>query len=133
MFYSIFHFSSVYLLSYLEIISGNGLDGIRSRTIIISEIQHWWSNSLEIAFSIVMIFGSYFIAEHFYVSGVIAVVVAGLIFGNYGAKVGMSDKIKMNIDSFFDTITFFANSSSFLMIGLEIKNINFSNKWGYII
>lgn len=80
-----------------------------------------------------MIFGSYFIAEHFYVSGVIAVVVAGLIFGNYGAKVGMSDKIKMNIDSFFDTITFFANSSSFLMIGLEIKNINFSNKWGYII
>ncbi|MGG0740517.1 cation:proton antiporter [Niallia taxi] len=144
----LFQISSLYLLSYLEMgwmgltegillflkfsIGGIIIGGIAG--FIFSQIIRAYDDfPLEIAFSIVMIFGSYFIAEHFRVSGVIAVVVAGLIFGNYGAKVGMSNKTKVNIDSFFDTITFFANSLIFLMIGLEIKNINFTHKWGYII
>ncbi|MED4041179.1 sodium:proton antiporter [Niallia taxi] len=144
----LFQISTVYLLSYIEmgwIGLGQGillflqfsLGGILiggAAGFIFSQIIRAYDDfPLEIAFSIIMIFGSYFVAEHFHVSGVIAVVVAGLIFGNYGARVGMSNKTKVNIDSFFDTITFFANSLVFLMIGLEIKNIDLSHKWGYII
>lgn len=88
---------------------------------------------LEIGFSMLLFFGSFFIAEHFHVSGVIAVVVGGLIFGSYGSKVGMSDKTQMNINSFWDVITLIANSFIFLMIGLEIKNIDFSDKWIMVI
>lgn len=144
----LFQISTVYLLSYIEMgWSGLGqgillflkfsVGGIfigGTAGFIFSQIIRAYDDfPLEIAFSIIMIFGSYFVAEHFHVSGVIAVVVAGLIFGNYGAKVGMSNKTKVNIDSFFDTITFFANSLVFLMIGLEIKNIDLTHKWGYII
>lgn len=144
----LFQISTVYLLAYIEmgwIGLGQGillflqfsLGGILiggAAGFIFSQIIRAYDDfPLEIAFSIIMIFGSYFVAEHFHVSGVIAVVVAGLIFGNYGARVGMSNKTKVNIDSFFDTITFFANSLVFLMIGLEIKNIDLSHKWGYII
>lgn len=144
----LFQISTLYLLSYLQMgwmglgqglviflkfsLGGIFIGGVAG--FIFSQIIRAYDDfPLEIAFSIVMIFGSYFIAEHFHVSGVIAVVVAGLIFGNYGARVGMSNKTKMNIDSFFDTITFFANSLIFLMIGLEIKNIDLSHSWGYIV
>lgn len=143
----LFQISTVYLVSYMEMglaglghgillflkfsFGGIAVGGITG--FIFSQIIRAYDDyPLEIAFSIVMFFGSYFIAEHFHVSGVIAIVVAGLIFGNYGAKVGMSETTKINIDSFFDTITFFANSLIFLMIGLEIKNIDLTKKWGYI-
>ncbi len=45
----------------------------------------------------------------------------------------MSDTTRMNIDSFWDVITLIANSLIFLMIGLEIKNIDFTNTWQAII
>lgn len=142
-----FQISTVYLLSYLEMgIFGLGqglllflkfsvggiIIGGAAGFIFSQVIRIYDDYPLEIALSIIMFFGSYFVAEHLNVSGVIAIVVAGLILGNYGRKIGMSDATKMNIDSFFDTITFFANSLIFLMIGLEIKNINLTGKWGYI-
>jgi len=96
---------------------------------LFSQFIHFYDDyPLEIAFSMLLFFGSYFIAEHFHVSGVIAVVVDGLIFGNYGARIGMSETTKMNINSFGDVITLVGNSLIFLMIGLEIRHIDFTDK-----
>lgn len=143
----LFQISSIYLLSYMEMGwtgLGNGillflkfsaggiLVGAFLGYVFSQLIRLYDDYPLEIAFSMLLFFGSFFIAEHFHVSGVIAVVVGGLIFGNYGAKIGMSEKTQLNIDSFWDTITLLANSLIFLMIGLEIKNIDFTDKWGMI-
>lgn len=143
----LFQISSVYLLTYLEMGwagAGSGLllflqfalGGMAVGAVLgfaFSQLIRFYDDyPLEIAFSMLLFFGSYFIAEHFHVSGVIAVVVAGLIFGSYGARIGMSDKTFMNIHSFWDVITLIANSLIFLMIGLEIRNINFADKWGMI-
>ncbi|MFB4324570.1 cation:proton antiporter [Priestia sp. BR_2] len=143
----LFQISSVYLLTYMEM----GWAGIGSGVLLILKfsiggiavggllgylfsqlIRFYDDYPLEIAFSMLLFFGSFFIAEHFHVSGVIAVVVGGLIFGSYGARIGMSDTTKMNINSFWDVITLIANSLIFLMIGLEIKHINFAEKWALI-
>ncbi|MGM0881510.1 MAG: cation:proton antiporter [Bacillota bacterium] len=140
----LFQISSVYLLSYMEL----GWMGVGSGLLLFLKfalggiiigailgylfsqlIRIYDDYPLEIAFSMLLFFGSFFIAEHFHVSGVIAVVVAGLIFGNYGARIGMSKTTKVNINSFWDVITLIANSLIFLMIGLEIKNIDFTDKW----
>lgn len=144
----LFQISTVYLLSYMEMgLGGFGsgillflkfsIGGILIGSILgymFSQIIRIYDDyPLEIAFSILLFFGCFFVAEHFHVSGVIAVVVGGLIFGSYGAKIGMSETTKVNINSFWDVVTFIANSLIFLMIGLEIKNIDFSNKWGIII
>jgi CPA1 family monovalent cation:H+ antiporter len=59
--------------------------------------------------------------------------VAGLIFGNYGAKIGMSPTTKVNIHSFWDVLALFANSLVFLLVGLEIAYIDLTDKWGLII
>ncbi|MCL6604466.1 MAG: cation:proton antiporter [Paenibacillus sp.] len=143
----LFQISSIYLISYMEmgwLGIGSGLllflkfslGGILIGAILgylFSQLIRFYDDyPLEIGFSMLLFFGSYFIAEHFHVSGVIAVVVSGLIFGSYGAKIGMSETTKTNINSFWDVITLIANSLIFLMIGLEIKNINFMDKWGLI-
>ncbi|WP_327204722.1 cation:proton antiporter [Paenibacillus sp. DMB20] len=103
----LFQISSVYLLTYMEMGwagIGSGLllflkfslGGIAVGTVlgfVFSQLIRLYDDyPLEIAFSMLLFFGSYFIAEHFHVSGVIAVVVGGLIFGSYGASIGMSER-----------------------------------------
>ncbi|MCF6092612.1 Na+/H+ antiporter [Microaerobacter geothermalis] len=88
---------------------------------------------LEIIFSMLLFYGAFFISEAFHVSGVIAVVIAGLIFGNYGARIGMSPTTKLNIKNFWDVAALVANSLVFLMVGLEIMRISLWDKWMYII
>lgn len=70
---------------------------------------------LEIIFSIILFYGSFILAEAVHASGVIAVVVATLIFGNYGAKIGMSPTTKLNINNFWEVTALLANSIVFLM------------------
>ncbi len=140
----LFKISSIYLLTYLEMgwsglghgillflqfAAGGALIGGVMGYIFSQIIRLYDDYPLEIAFSALLFFGSYFIAEHFHTSGVIAVVVAGLIFGEYGAKIGMSDETRTNINTFWDVITLLANSLIFLMIGLEIQNVQFNGNW----
>ncbi|WP_160723609.1 Na+/H+ antiporter [Bacillus sp. USDA818B3_A] len=88
---------------------------------------------LEIIFSVILFYGSFLLAESVHASGVIAVVVAGIIFGNYGAKIGMSPTTKLNINNFWEVTALLANSVVFLMVGLEITRIDFSDKWGLVL
>ncbi|MCM3116455.1 cation:proton antiporter [Neobacillus sp. MER 74] len=87
---------------------------------------------LEIIFSVLLFYGSFLLAEAVHASGVIAVVVAALIFGNYGASIGMSPTTKLNINNFWEVTALLANSVVFLMVGLEITQINLADKWGLV-
>lgn len=144
----LFQISSVYLLTYIDMgwsglahgillflkfaIGGFIVGGVMGY--IFSHITKLFDDyPLEISFSIILFFGSYFIAEHFQVSGVIAVAVSGIIFGNYGARIGMTPLTKMTIKTFWDVIALIANSIIFFMVGLEIANINFMGKWPWIL
>jgi monovalent cation:H+ antiporter, CPA1 family len=144
----LFQISTIYLITYMEM----GAAGIGSGILLFLKfsfgglvvglllgflfsqlLRPFDDYPLEVAFSALLFFGCYFIAEHFHVSGVIAVVAGGLVFGSYGAKIGMSEETKTNINTFWDSITQIANSLIFLMIGLEIRNIDFSKKWAMIL
>jgi CPA1 family monovalent cation:H+ antiporter len=65
-------------------------------------------------------FGSYIVAEQFHVSGVLAVVAAGLVSGNIGPR-GMSPSTRILVFNFWDYGAFLANSVVFLLIGLQIN------------
>ncbi|SFG28648.1 sodium/proton antiporter, CPA1 family [Halobacillus alkaliphilus] len=144
----LFKIASIYLLTYIEMgwaglgsgvllflqfALGGALIGLIIGYIFSQIIRIFDDYPLEIAFSALLFFGSYFIAEHFHTSGVIAVVVAGFMFGDYGAKIGMSKETKTNINTFWDVITLLANSLIFLMVGIEIRNIDFTGQWMLII
>ena len=143
-----FKISAFYLLTYLELgIEGVGLGvwefiKVISLGLIIggalgygfSHLTKYFDDyPLEIIFSMLLFYGSFLLAESVHASGVIAVVVAALILGNYGAKIGMSPTTKLNINNFWDVAALLANSLVFFMVGLEITRIKLTDKWGLIV
>jgi CPA1 family monovalent cation:H+ antiporter len=78
---------------------------------------------LENAITVVLAWGSFITAERLGASGVIAVVVAGLIMGNYGSRLAMSRRTRETIHTFWESIDFIVNSIVFLLIGIELQVI----------
>lgn len=76
---------------------------------------------LEITLTTIAAYGSFLTADRLHVSPVIAVLVAGLVIGNYGRKKGMSSTTQVAVDSFWEYAAFVVNSLVFLLIGLEIR------------
>ena len=67
----------------------------------------------------ILAFGSYVAAEQLHVSGVLSVVVAGLLVGNVGMA-GAAPSTKLMILNLWEYLGFLANSMVFLLIGLSI-------------
>lgn len=96
-------------------------------------IRHFDDFPLENSVSIALFYGTYFLSEALQVSGVIAIVTAGLVLGNYGRTIGMSEKTEQSIEVFWDTIAFIGNSLVFYLVGLEIQQMNISKYFPVII
>jgi CPA1 family monovalent cation:H+ antiporter len=75
---------------------------------------------IETALTVVLAYGAYLIAEHFEVSGVLAVATAGLMCGNIGPR-GMSPTTRIVLFNFWEVVGFLVNSFIFLLIGLQIQ------------
>lgn len=88
---------------------------------------------IEIGISIVLFYGAFEIADQFHISGVIAVCVAGLIFGNDGKRIGRSELTLRHMNSFWETVAFLANALIFFMVGLEVARIGFEGKWVIVL
>jgi CPA1 family monovalent cation:H+ antiporter len=80
---------------------------------------------VEITFTTVAAYGSFFLAEYFHCSGVLATLTAGLIVGNLGALGSISAQGRKSVESFWDYATFVANSLIFILIGIEESHENF--------
>jgi len=87
---------------------------------------------IEITLTTVVTYLTYIIAEYFEVSGVIAVIFAGLMVGNYGVKIGMSPTTRVSVKDFWEYIAFVINSVVFFIIGLEVSKIDFFSNYYYI-
>ncbi len=76
---------------------------------------------IEITLTTIVAYGSYLLAYHLQMSGIIATATAGLVVGNVGAKHGMSDRTRAALQSFWEYVAFLMNSLIFLLIGLEVR------------
>ncbi len=82
---------------------------------------------VETTLTTALAFGSYLLAETLHVSGVLAVVTAGIISGNTSRET-MSASTRLVVYNFWEYAAFIANSFIFLLIGLTIDlNILFEN------
>jgi CPA1 family monovalent cation:H+ antiporter len=103
---------------------GLALGWVASR--LIAQIDDYF---IEITLTTVLAFGSYLVAEQVHVSGVLAVVAAGIVNGNMGQQ-GMSPTTKIVLFNFWEYLAFLANSLVFLLIGLRINVLYLlSNIW----
>jgi CPA1 family monovalent cation:H+ antiporter len=115
------------------LVSGGGLVVGFILGILISQAIRFIEDSLiETTLTTVLAFGSYILAEQFHVSGVLAVVAAGLVSGNIGPR-GMSPSTKILVYNFWDYAAFIANSVVFLLIGIQIDLLVLLSDWQVIL
>ncbi|MCB1041414.1 MAG: sodium:proton antiporter [Acidobacteria bacterium] len=83
---------------------------------------------VEILVTLAMVAGGYALAQSLHTSGPLAVVVAGLLVGNHGRRLAMSDKTREHLDTFWLLIDEILNAVLFVLIGLEVLILTFSSK-----
>lgn len=77
-------------------------------------------HNLEVMITLALVTGGYALALKLHVSGPIAMVVAGLLIGNHGARFAMSENTRKSVFGFWDLSDEILNSVLFLLIGLEV-------------
>ncbi len=108
------------LVDFVRVAGGGFLIGLAFGWLASRLIAQIDDHLVETTITTVLAFGSYLVAEHLlHVSGVLAVVAAGLVNGNIGPQ-GMSPTTRIVVLNFWEYVTFLANSAVFLLIGLDI-------------
>jgi len=75
---------------------------------------------LEVLLTLAAVTGGYALASALHVSGPLAMVVAGLIIGNHGRALAMSQTTRRYLDMFWELLDEILNATLFVLIGMEI-------------
>ncbi|HEY7527324.1 MAG TPA: sodium:proton antiporter [Candidatus Limnocylindria bacterium] len=75
---------------------------------------------IELMISVVVAYGSYLLADRLGESGLIASVVAGLVFGSYGKEMGASRAGSVAMDTVWEFAAYLLTTFVFLLVGLAI-------------
>lgn len=84
---------------------------------------------VEITFTTLAAYGSFWIAEHYHLSGVLAALTAGLVVGNFRSSGLITLAGRQVLGPFWEYAAFVANSLIFLLIGAQEAQQHFKNLW----
>jgi CPA1 family monovalent cation:H+ antiporter len=84
---------------------------------------------VEITFTTLAAYGSFFVAEHYHCSGVLAALTAGLVVGNFRTSGSISAAGRHALGPFWEYLAFVANSLIFLLIGAQEAEQHFQGLW----
>ena len=80
----------------------------------------------EVLLTLAGVLGGYELAQRLHVSGPLAMVVAGVIVGNQGRALAMSDATRHHVDLFWELLDEILNAVLFVLLGLEIVVIAYT-------
>lgn len=123
-------------LQFLIVLSGGFLAGLIAGVLLAWTLRFFRTNDMVIiGLMLLMPFVTYLVAEHFEVSGVIAVVILGLSMSRLSRQ-KFAERVRSQSKNFWDVIIFLLNGLIFLLIGLQfpivLKEINEGEVWTYI-
>ncbi|MFP6895697.1 MAG: sodium:proton antiporter [Roseibacillus sp.] len=81
---------------------------------------------IEVLITLAVVTAGYRLASYWHLSGPLAMVVAGLMIGNKGRSLAMSEKTREHIDTFWELVDEILNAVLFLLIGLELLILDLS-------
>jgi CPA1 family monovalent cation:H+ antiporter len=113
-------------LLFLEEAVGGVLFGLTIGWLTYQMLKQVDNYQVEILLTLALVMGGYSLASVIHVSGPIAVVVAGLLIGNQGRMLAMSDHSREHIDTFWELIDEILNAVLFVLIGLEVLVLPFT-------
>jgi CPA1 family monovalent cation:H+ antiporter len=80
---------------------------------------------VEILVTLALVSAGFSLSRHLHVSGVLGMVVLGLIIGQSGRAVALSPVTQQRLDEFWELIDEFLNAALFVLIGVEILVLDF--------
>ena len=84
---------------------------------------------VEVLITLAMVMGGYAMALALHTSGPIAIVVAGLLIGNRGRVLAMSERTREHLDTFWELVDEVLNAVLFVLIGLEVLVLQFTREY----
>ncbi len=117
-----------YVAHTLAVEAGGGIVfGLVLGAILYYMIKSIDSYQEEVLLTLAGVIGGYALASYWHLSGPLAMVMMGLMVGNRGRALAMSDKTRHYIDLFWELIDEILNAILFVLIGLEIVMIAYSS------
>ncbi len=84
---------------------------------------------VEVLITLATVMGGYALATSMHLSGLIATVMSGLLVGNQGRLLGMSEKTRHHLDIFWELIDEILNAVLFVLMGLEVLILTFTEQY----
>jgi len=107
-------------------ILGGVLCGVLVAGVVLGLAGRTEDHLVEITFTTVAAYGSFLLAEHWQLSGVLATLTAGLLVGHVGPLGSLSERGREAVQAFWEYAAFVANSLIFLLIGMRIAQQHFA-------
>ena len=104
---------------------------------VLGLVAHWLisatdDGSLEILLTLTIPTAGFMLAGVLHVSGALAMVVSGIMIGNWTRKKGFSEQSQRYLDHFWEMIDHFLNSLLFFLIGFALLLVDFTFK-GFVM
>ena len=105
--------------------------------LVLGLVAHWLisatdDGSLEILLTLTIPTAGFMLAGVLHVSGALAMVVSGIMIGNWTRKKGFSEQSQRYLDHFWEMIDHFLNSLLFFLIGFALLLVDFTFK-GFVM
>jgi len=112
--------SSEIALLFVEEVIGGGLMGLLLGGMAYLMLRRIDNYQVEVMITLALVMGGYALANSLHLSGPIVMVVGGLLIGNHGRRLAMSEKTRGHLDTFWELVDEVLNAVLFVLIGLEV-------------
>jgi CPA1 family monovalent cation:H+ antiporter len=85
--------------------------------LMLKSVDHY---QVEVLITLALVMGGYTLAQELHTSGPLAMVVAGLMIGNHGRALAMSETTREHLDTFWELLDEILNAVLFVLIGFEL-------------
>jgi CPA1 family monovalent cation:H+ antiporter len=107
------------LFEFVRVAGGGILVGLATGLVAAQIVSRLDDRLVETTLSMALAFGSFVAAQSLDVSGILAVLTAGLVIGSLDLQ-KLSPTTRITLYNFWDLLAFVANSAVFLILGLQI-------------
>ena len=121
------------LASFLAAVAGGTALGALLGWLAARLTRHVDDHLVETTLSVALAYGAYLLAELAGVSGVLATIAAGLVYGTYGRAVGLSAATQEALDALWEYVAFLLNSLVFLLLGITLDPGHLAGQAGAIV
>lgn len=116
-------------LLFAEEVFGGALWGLALGWVAYHMLKSVDNYQVEVLITLALVTGGYAGASALHLSGPIAMVVAGLMIGNQGRSLAMSDTTREHLDTFWELMDEVLNVVLFVLLGLEVLALTFSTSF----